>query len=231
MESAKSHDSKERILSEPIISQEQTDDDPSAETQCLYSAELKLIKSLSPPKKDEIISRKVRLGEKEKKYTLFLDLDGTLVFSRVISGNKSGDSFVTSIRPHAKRLLEELSRLYEIIIFTASCEDYAMKVVDLLDPSGKFIKGVLSRNYCIPISEGYYIKDLRIIDDRKMEEMLIVDNSILCFSFQLENGVPVTSYEGQEEDNELELLVSYLKNIYNEKNIVEANKKNIGLMV
>jgi len=38
------------------------------------------------------------------------------------------------------------------------------------------------------------VKDLRIIDDRALEDMVIVDNSILSFAAQLDNGVPICSF-------------------------------------
>ena len=198
-----------------------------------YSDELKLIKSFPEPMTEEIRSRKVNLGPKEKKYTLLLDLDGTLVFSQFVDGSStpSGKEIKTDIRPYAHNLLEELSTLYELIVFTAAEEEYALKMVSLLDMEKKYIKGVLSRNYCIPTIGGYYIKDLRIIQDRKIEEMLIADNSICSFAFQLDNGIPICTYEGEKNDEELVYLTKYLKELYQEANIVEVNKINFELKI
>ena len=42
--------------------------------------------------------------------------------------------------------------------------------------------------------------------------MCIVDNSILSFAFDLDNGVPINSYIGNEEDDkELLFLYSFLE--------------------
>ena len=42
--------------------------------------------------------------------------------------------------------------------------------------------------------------------------MCIVDNSILSFAFDLDNGVPINSYMGTEEDDkELLFLYSFLE--------------------
>ena len=42
--------------------------------------------------------------------------------------------------------------------------------------------------------------------------MCIIDNSILCFAFDLDNGVPINSYIGNEEDDkELLFLYSFLE--------------------
>lgn len=42
--------------------------------------------------------------------------------------------------------------------------------------------------------------------------MCIVDNSILAFAFDLDNGVPINSFVGNEEDDrELLFLYSFLE--------------------
>ena len=43
-----------------------------------------------------------------------------------------------NIRPHANAFLEKMSKKFEIVIFTASLQYYADKVLSLLDPQGKF---------------------------------------------------------------------------------------------
>ena len=46
--------------------------------------------------------------------------------------------------------------------------------------------------------------------------MCIVDNSILSFAFDLDNGVPINSYIGNEEDDrELLFLYSFLEESVN----------------
>lgn len=53
------------------------------------------------------------------KYTLVLDLDETLVHYVV----EDEDSAYILIRPGAENFLEELYKLYEIVIFTAATQD------------------------------------------------------------------------------------------------------------
>lgn len=53
-----------------------------------------------------------------------------------------------------------------------------------------------------------------IILDRDKEKMIIVDNSIVSFAFDLDNGVPINSYLGTEDDDkELLFLYSFLEEI------------------
>ncbi len=50
--------------------------------------------------------------------------------------------------------------------------------------------------------------------------MIIVDNSILSFAFDLDNGVPINSYMGtEEEDKELLFLYSFLEECSKSANV------------
>lgn len=75
-----------------------------------------------------------------------------------------------------------------------------------------------------------HIKDLQIITDRDLEELVIVDNSILSFAFQLDNGVPICSYfAGNQFDQEFEYLQAYLTELYYQTDMRVANRKAFNL--
>jgi len=48
----------------------------------------------------------------------------------------------------------------------------------------------------VKAAHGIYVKDLRIIADREIKDMIIVDNSIISFAFNMENGVPIAAFTG-----------------------------------
>lgn len=49
-----------------------------------------------------------------------------------------------------------------------------------------------------------YVKDLRIFEHcRRMEDIVIVDNAVYSFGFQLENGIPIIPFYEDKEDEEL----------------------------
>jgi len=79
--------------------------------------------------------------------------------------------------------LRSMSKIYEIIIFTASSKEYAEAIVKKIDPNNKYIDFVLARDDCMVTRNGFYLKDLRILKDRKMENMIIVDNLTHSFGF------------------------------------------------
>jgi CTD small phosphatase-like protein 2 len=77
----------------------------------------------------------------------------------------------------------------------------------------------LYRDTCIKVDQ-FYIKDLDVILDRDKKNLVIVDNSILSFSFDLKNGVPINSFYGNEvEDRDLLYLISFLEEAFYEDNI------------
>jgi len=39
-----------------------------------------------------------------------------------------------------------------------------------------------------------YIKDLRVIQGYSLNDIVIVDNSLLSFALQPDNGIPISSY-------------------------------------
>lgn len=72
--------------------------------------------------------------------------------------------------------------------------------------------------------ENFFVKDLDIILDRDKKNLIIVDNSIVSFAFDLDNGVPINSFFGTEEnDKELLFLYSFLEEVAEQPDV----RKNI----
>ena len=158
------------------------------------------------------------------KKTLILDLDETLVhsaftpFSRkcdfILNINIEGENKTLYVlkRPHVDKFLQELSLLYEIIIFTASISQYANPLLDQLDKNN-YIKYRLFREHCT-FNNGIYIKDLKIFD-RKINNMIIIDNNPLSYDNNIENGIPILSWYDNINDNELLKILPLLKYMSN----------------
>ena len=132
------------------------------------------------------------------KYTLVLDLDETLI--HYISDN---DSAYIQIRPGAEEFLKDLSKYYEIVIFTAALQTYADLVIDGIDPDG-VITDRLYRQHTVSVGNAN-IKDLDKIG-RNLKHVIIVDNFLENFSLQPNNGLNIIDFEGNEYDDELNYL-------------------------
>lgn len=138
-----------------------------------------------------------------------------------------------NIRPYWRECLQELSKYYLIIVYTASHQSYADSVLDYLDPDKELIKYRLYRHNCVRVkmeSEFIYVKDLRIFKNVKMEDMIIIDNSVLSFAFQLENGIPILPFYDNQEDIELKFLANYLGSIHNVRDLRVENNRSIKML-
>lgn len=57
--------------------------------------------------------------------------------------------------------------------------------------------------------QGVYVKDLRIFN-RKLKDILLVDNAAYSFAFQINNGVPIIPFYNTKDDAELLFLTEFL---------------------
>ena len=159
---------------------------------------------LLPPKSEEFLNKK----------TLILDLDETLVHSSFSPFEKNDIilevdfegimyNIYVLVRPFAEEFLINMSKYFEIAIFTASISKYASPLLDILDKE-KNIKFRLFRDHCTYIN-GIFIKDLKRLN-RDLKDTIIVDNSPLAYAFDSENGLPIKTWYEDPDDKELKKI-------------------------
>ena len=71
---------------------------------------------------------------------------------------------------------------------------------------------------------GLHIKDLRILLNRDLSKVIMVDNSAFVFGLNIDNGVPIIPFYDCKDDDELILLEEYLMSLRH-RDIRKANKE------
>ena len=116
------------------------------------------------------------------------------------------------VRNGVNEFLNEVSKHFDVGIFTASVKEYADAVISFLDPENKLIKFRLYRNNCINFNDAFSVKDLRIFKGVDLKNIILIDNSMYSFSAQLKNGVLINSFYYDKNDTELYNVLGYLIN-------------------
>ena len=129
-----------------------------------------------------------------------------------------------NIRPYWVELMEEIQDDWEIVVFTASCKNYADAILDHLDPENKYFHHRYYRETCWKTEDGVYVKDLRVFHQWDLKDIVLVDNAVYSFGYQLENGIPIISYYKGKDDEQLLHLKEYLLLIAN-KNLKKDLRK------
>lgn len=57
------------------------------------------------------------------------------------------------------------------------------------------------------------MKDFGVIDNRRKEDLIMIDNQLFSFALDFENGILLKSYLGEPDDKELEPLAASLMEI------------------
>ena len=183
----------------------------------------------------------IKNPNKRKKLAVF-DLDETLIHGivntqkyenkeniiSIVLPSKKVAKIGVNIRPHWEEAIIRISKIYNIVIYTASHASYADSVLNFIDPENKYFYNRLYRSNCIDIKyngSDIYIKDLNIFEGYDLKDILIVDNSVLAFAFHLDNGIPILPYYDAKNDFELLFCAYYFESIFEYDDLREVNKK------
>jgi len=70
-----------------------------------------------------------------------------------------------------------------------------------------------------------YIKDLRVIQNRSLSDLVLVDNAAYSFGFQIDNGIPIIPFYDNKNDSELKHLTHFMKSIHNVRDLRDIMRK------
>ncbi|KAH6639523.1 NLI interacting factor-like phosphatase-domain-containing protein [Boeremia exigua] len=167
--------------------------------------------------------------------TLILDLDETLIHSMAKGGRfQTGHMVEVKLqasvgaggqiigpqvpilyyvhkRPFCDEFLKKISKWYNLIIFTASVQEYADPVIDWLEVERKYFAGRYYRQHCT-FRNGAYIKDLAQVEP-DLSKVMILDNSPMSYIFHEDNAIPIEGWISDPTDYELLHLIPLLEGL------------------
>ncbi|KAF1358842.1 hypothetical protein EJ07DRAFT_166695 [Lizonia empirigonia] len=167
--------------------------------------------------------------------TLILDLDETLIHSMAKGGRfQTGHMVEVKLqasvgaggqiigpqvpilyyvhkRPFCDEFLKKISKWYNLIIFTASVQEYADPVIDWLEVERKYFAGRYYRQHCT-LRNGAYIKDLAQVEP-DLSKVMILDNSPMSYIFHEDNAIPIEGWISDPTDYELLHLIPLLEGL------------------
>ncbi|KAH0022191.1 hypothetical protein KCU80_g15834, partial [Aureobasidium melanogenum] len=169
------------------------------------------------------------------KKTLIIDLDETLIHSMAKGGRMStghmvevklqgpigGNGMVLGPqvpilyyvheRPYCHDFLRKVCKWYNLIVFTASVQEYADPVIDWVERERKYFSGRYYRQHCT-FRNGAYIKDLTQVEP-DLSKVMILDNSPMSYIFHEDNAIPIEGWISDPTDNDLLHLVPLLEGL------------------
>ena len=157
--------------------------------------------------------------QNEKKFSLVLDLDETLVYLN--RDNTDSENATLKLRPGIYSFLEKMKEYCEIILFSEAEQEYVDLIVDSIEAKNKYFDYKLYKQHTV-FMKNKYLKDLSRIG-RPLNKIIIVDNKQPCFQYQRENRIYIKPFWGEDiNDNSLLELKEILIEIFEEEGDVDV---------
>lgn len=153
--------------------------------------------------------------------TLILDLDETLIHS-MSRGSKISPGHMVEVRldrrhatmyyvhkrPYCDDFLKLVSKWFNVVVFTASVQEYADPVIDWLEQEQRFFTKRYYRQHCTKRGNGY-VKDITCVD-KDLSKLMIIDNSPVSYMFHENNAIGIEGWINDPTDIDLLCLLPVL---------------------
>ena len=160
-----------------------------------------------------------------KKYTLVLDLENTL-----ISLNDNNTNDIYNLRPGLLSFLNTLKPIYELISFTNESKEYSDSLLQEIETNKKYFDYNLYKEHNT-LKDNKLVKDISKIG-RDMKKIIIVDKSSDNIKSTPQNGILIKPYYGEINKNDTvlfelkKLLILFHKMGYEELKVAIKNNEN-----
>ncbi|KAL9604087.1 MAG: hypothetical protein Q9179_001976 [Wetmoreana sp. 5 TL-2023] len=148
-------------------------------------------------------------GRMSSGHMVEVKLNTTLGYGGTTLGPQHPILYYVHKRPHCDEFLRKVCKWYELVVFTASVQEYADPVIDWLEQEWKYFARRYYRQHCT-FRNGAYIKDLSSVEP-DLSKVMIIDNSPLSYIFHEDNAIPIEGWINDPTDNDLLHLIPLLE--------------------
>ncbi len=166
---------------------------------------------------------------------LILDLDETLAYATLTPLQREPDflagPYSVYKRPHVDEFIRACLEWFRVAVWSSSSPLYCEAIVANLFSSPGELAFVWASDRCtyaydLECGERYWRKNIRKVKrlGYRLESIVAVDDTLKKWEKSYGNVVIVRPYLGNEEDDELPLLMHYLDSLRNTANIRRIDK-------
>ena len=170
------------------------------------------------------------------KKLLILDLDETIIYATpkplLIQEDFKFDKYYIYKRPLLKWFLVEISRHFDVGIWSSADDTYVSNIVNLIKPEELKLEITWGRSRCsyrrdMELDEYIYEKRLDKLKKRgyRLEDLIIVYDTPEKSRTNYGNAIYIKEFLGEPNDEELKFLYEYLITLKNIQNIRTIEKR------
>ena len=135
----------------------------------------------------------------DKKYTLVLDLDKTLINIQFVD-----NKIMSNLRPGIFSFLNTIKPLYELVSFTTAPKEYSDIILGIIESQKKYFDYNLYREHSTLYCNSF-VKDISKLG-REIKRVIIVDDEPFNFKLNQENGIKIAPFSGDITKNDTALF-------------------------
>ena len=163
----------------------------------------------------------------QKKITLILDLDETLVRFKINKYNIQSGNVV--LRPGLFQFLNKVYPLFDLVIWTVATKQYADAILDIIEREKKYFSARLYREHAtIDEKNNLYIKDLNNLG-RPLDSIIIIDDKESSYKLHKDNGILIKPFMGSKLELQKDFVLFHLFTILTKIMLDKSKDVRIGI--
>jgi Dullard-like phosphatase family protein len=163
----------------------------------------------------------------QKKLTLILDLDETLVRFKINKYNIQTGNVV--LRPGLIQFLNKVYPLFDLVIWTVATKQYADAILDIIERDKKYFSARLYREHAtIDEKNNLYIKDLNNLG-RPLDSIIIIDDKESSYRLHKDNGILIKPFMGSKLELQKDFVLFDLFTILTKIMLDKSKDVRIGI--